>query len=888
MSLAASRRSAIAWRVAPLVALAFMLLAPTGMALPRDDEVEADETRALTEWLSEAGLDGLLATVLEEELRKSPTTSPAASARLAEAYLRLLRFASDEDRLADLRTRILKFVAKERHPDEVRLRLALARADYRLAQRDLEALRQGATDPALRVTAAAALERARAPLAQYITLLAQRIDEDRRLAAGADDAQRQLALEQQDTHLQQLLEAKFLRNWCDYWELWLTRRNGPGAGPKPGVREEMTLDLLRAWAEILETGMPFPEPVHTSVDLRGEEYYAQSILGMALTKALKGPMAIADGWFDLLASEGLWSGLADHASWRLHALIDCGDVAAARDLLASVSPPIAPDTAVGSAIRAVAESSATPEAISLAQLALEQAASAGNLAAARRLGRAVPILAEGDTFTASLLRGIEQYEAGRRAADASAAKLAFDRAASELTRAAALGPTIGRTVAAVEELLAWSLLGAARHCDASDAFEAAALTRTGTQSDEAMWMALRSADLGSCPSKERAQGRRSAELASLYLKTFPEGNHAEGAMAILANAADAQLDGAFVDLIVRAALRDGAEPSVREAAATLLYRRFRAARDDLRHDEALRLLSIPTPPPSAWKSGTIDLTVRQQLEAALDPAVRRLDDGRRLLALIASVYPPMVEPQSMRSELALRRLSLAIEERNLEQVLASLAAVRAINDPEWRPVAEGLFIAGMERMTTEGQLSAGDPQLVAAAVTQARRSLRDSARRLADKARADAANIALGRALIEEARVMRAGASPGDAARTAEAAKLDREAMSIAEEVLAHRLDDATAVSLKADAALACGDFDSAYDALARLVGGLPDRSDEWFIRKADLCEVLARTDPEAARKALAQHAVLIPDWGPGAGGARLRLLAQQMGIAPPVKGVPK
>ena len=290
-----------------MVALAFMLLSPTAMALPRDDEVEADETRALTEWLSEAGLDGLLATVLEEELRKSPTTSPAVSARLAEAYLRLLRLASDEDRLADLRTRILKFVAKERHPDEVRLRLALARADYRLAQRDLEALRQGATDPTLRTSAAEALERARAPLAQYITLLAQRIDEDRRLAAGADDAQRQLALEQQDTHLQQLLEAKFLRNWCDYWELWLSRRTASGAGPKPGVREEMTLDLLRAWAEILETGMPFPEPIHTSVDLRGEEYYAQSILGMALTKALKGPMAIADGWFDLLASEGIWS-----------------------------------------------------------------------------------------------------------------------------------------------------------------------------------------------------------------------------------------------------------------------------------------------------------------------------------------------------------------------------------------------------------------------------------------------------------------------------------------------------------------------------------------------------------------------------------------------------
>ncbi|MSR28888.1 MAG: hypothetical protein EXS03_04830 [Phycisphaerales bacterium] len=869
------------WHLAVCAAVCVSACLVTPSVRAADDAAEADDTRALTEWLSQAGLDGLLAAVLEEEVRKAPSTNASSIARLSEAYIRLLRTASDEDRLADLRNRVLRFLSRERHPDEIQLRLAVAHADYRLALRDIEQLRRGHSDHQLASRATAALARASDPLREDIALLRSRIDEDRRLAAGADDAQRQGVLELEEQHQQQLLEAKFLRSWCAYWALWISRPSAGVVKPKSAIRDELVLDALRQWAEILETGIPFPEPVHASIDLRGEEYYAQSILGMALTKALKGPMALADGWFELLDSDGIWSGLRDHGGWLYQALVDTGEYQRAGALLSDTTREVDPDEAVGGAVRAFVESAGSPEAGELARHALAHAAGAGDLAAVRRIGGAVPQLSVGDGFEACLVRGIEQYEMARTNGVAASARSAFTLATTELAKAAALAPSLSKAAAGVEELLAWSQLGAGQHCDAAESFENASVKRSGNQADESLWMALRMAELGKCPAKDSSDGSRSAEIAARYLQSYPAGNHTEAAMATLARSPGAHLDGTFVDALLSHARRDDAVAEVREAAATLLYRRFRAASAHLRREEALRLLSIPAPPAARWVRGGIDLVVRQQLEAALDPAVRQLSDGRRLLGEIGSVYARMQEPQGYRAEIAVRRLSLALEERDISCALESLTDLRAVADPLWRPVGEALFVVGIERMEQEGALRGVDAGLVARAISHSRRSLRDAALRTADTSRADSASIALGRALIEEARAIRGAIAADDASARDQASALDREALAIAAEVLAHREDNAHAVALKADAAMACGEFDVAYGALIRLVGGLPERSDEWFSRKADLCELLARTDPVEARGVLAQHAVLVPEWGPGAGGQRLRALAQRLGIVP-------
>ena len=851
-----------------------------------DDEVaRAEESRVLTEWLTQAGLDGLLAAALEEDTRQSPTTNPAAMARLSEAYERMLATASDEEKLADLRERVLRFLGRGQHADEIDLRLAMARAEYRLALKEIDKVRAGDRGSEAGARAWALLARARDPLGHFVTRLRGLIDEDRRLATGADDAQRQESAVRVDQHEQQLLEVRFLRNWCDYWNLWLTRKGGPCPAAKPALRDAMLQDALTQWAEILETGLPFPEPGDTSVDLRAEEYYAHSILGMALTKALTGSFALASGWFDLLDTDEVWSGLREHAAWRYGALIDAEDYEAAQKALMDPSCTLRATDAVGGGIRAAVQSKDAPGAMALAQSALEYAAARGELHAVRLAAVAIPSLAEGDSFTAHLCRGIEAYEQGRSAGDAVRARPFLVTATRELSAAAATAEPGSRVLGALAELLAWSQLGSLQHCDAADSFEAAAASRAGVRADEALWMALRSADLGACPSKEHHGELRRTELARRYLREYPEGLHADAALAVLARAPDAYRDGALVDSIVRLMGGDSHSVALREEAATLLYKRFRGATGEARRNEALRLLGITRLPAAKWPAGGMDLVVRQQLEAALDPAVRDLDTARALLAEVATRYPRLQEPSDLRSELAVRRLSLAIEAREVVEAMQALDDVRSLGDPTWRPIGEALFVAGVQRMDAEGSIPEGGGANLARALTAARRCLRDAAQRGGDAARADGATIALGRALLNEARARRAGPGAADEPSREVATALDTEALNLAKEVLAHRPDDASAISLTADAAMALGQFDDAFAALARLVGGLPERSDEWFMRKADMCELLARTDPVEARRVLEQHAVLVPEWGPGLGGARLKALAQRLAVGRGIQG---
>ena len=846
-----------------------------------DEHARAEEARALTEWLTQAGLDGLLAVALEEELRQAPRSSPATVARLAEAYVRMLAVASDQEQLDDLRARIAKFLSREGRADEMELRIALSRAQYRIAIREIDRVRGGDRGSEAAARASALLAQAREPLAQYITTLESRVDDERRLATGADEAQRQESELRRERYEQQLVQARFLRNWCDYWDLWLTRPGGPCAERKPALREAMLQEEIRQWSEILETGLPYPEPEHASVDLRSEEYYAQSILGMALTKALKGPFAISEGWFDLLAQEGSWSGLRDCAQWKYGARIDAGEYEAAQAMLSDPACTLRPIDAVGGALRAAVQSRDADGAVALARRALEYAAEHGDVASANRVASGLPVLAEGDSFVAHLCRGIAAYERGRAAAERGKAREAFASAATELAVAAQLAVAGSKALPAISEFLAWSQLGAQQYCDAADSFEAAAAARSGARADEALWMALRSADLGGCPSKERPGEHRCNELAARYLRENPEGSHAAEALAILARAPDAFRDGQLVESVLRLAASESERSPLRETAATLVYRRFRSASGDDRRVEAMRLLALPTIPASAWPAGTISLVVRQQLEAALDPSVRALDEARRLLAEVATRYARRDEPPETRSEIAVRRLNLALEERNITASLRALDDVRELGDATWRSVAESLFVAGVQRMDAEGSLPKDGDPAISHALSLAKRALREAAQRQGDASRADAASIALGRALLEEARTLRAAAGAGDAAARDAAAALDGEALALAAETLAHRPDDASAISLQADAAMALGKFDEAFAALARLVGGLPERSDEWFTRKADLCELLARTDPSEARRALAQHAVLVPEWGPGGGGARLKALAERLGVLP-------
>lgn len=847
-----------------------------------DDTDRADETSALTAWLSQAGLDEILAVVLDEQVRKSTASSPSAIARLSDAYIRLVDRATDEEKVSDLRARIGQLLKRESVPDQAKLRLALGRAEYRMSLKGIERLRQGQVDKDDRARTVASLLHALESLDQLAGELAQSIEKGRLLVAGADEQQRISVGAQVDESSDLLLTTKFIRALCRYWLLWIDRPIANSIRDPSTPWMQRATALVSSWSELLETGKALPEPVDCSIDLLCEEYYAQSILGMAMTKALQSDFEVAEVWFDLLKQRGVWEGLADYSSWYLQALVDTGSYSRATAFLREMGNRLNCPAVVGAAVRAVEESSGSAEAIEFARDALLIAALQGDFGSVRRIAQRVPALTVGSKFSACLARGIQEYDRGRAATDATVRRSALDTASRELALAVENSPPDHQTSASILELLAWSQLGADHRCEASASFVAASNQLSGNRADEALWMAVESATAGTCIVEGDGRPQK-FDLAREYLLRFESGSHATSAATILGEAPGAERDSGLVDRLLRDTLREGDRSSTRQTVGSLLYRRFRSAQAEDRRVEAMRLLSIPPAPIQVWPTGSVDIVVRQQLEASLDPAVHSVDHAIRLLELVATKYRIAEEPIEIRSEIAVRRLALAFARRDFVAGIDAIGTIRAIADLQWRPVAEGLFVRGMESMIASGQLT---PQQVASGrwvIVGSRRALRDAARKSGDTQRAAAAEIQLGLALLSSARSIRALDALGESApRGADAQLMSKEALTIARELLANRPDDAQAYTLMADAAMASGDFDAAFEALSRLVGALPVRSDEWFGRKADLCELMVKSNPDEVRKILAQHLVLIPDWGPGAGGERLKALAIRLGVAVP------
>lgn len=845
-----------------------------------DDVIELDENRALTEWLSQAQLVELLVTVLEQQVRRSTDADPNAVARLADAYLSLIGSAQDEERITDLRARVLKFVEREGSAHEVPLRLALSRADYRLALKAIDRMRGGELDRPVIEAASLSLARARDPLDQFAQLLANRIGEARARAAGADDVQRRLSMEEVDKTTQQLLEARFLKAWCAYWTLWISRQTtGPGRLSEEKRQAEGSA-VIRLLAELLETGIPYPEPEHVSVDLSGEEYYANSILAMALAKSLVASMEVADPWFDLLDGDGIWPGVKEHGSWYLQALVDTGNYQRALAFIEQTPRPVSTSDAVGAACRGVVESRASEDAMKLAAGASAIAATEGDLVALRRLVRRVPALLQGNAFSASLARGVEAYEQGRALKSGDKATALFDSAIKDLSRARELAPENSKALSACSDLLGWALLGAGKYCDASEEFVQCAGMRTGVQAEEDLWMAVRAAQAGACLGEDATRGGRAMEIAGSYLTKYPQGIHCADAMATFAKSPEAFRDAALVRLLYANALKDGASAQQREAAALLIYRRFRAASGDARREEAMRLLAIGSVDATKWAPGTIDTVLRQQLEAALDGEVRRVDLGSALLGIVESRYAAGAEPSEFRAEMGVRRLALAVLQGRPIDAVNALEVVRATGDNKWRPIAQAMFVAGADAMIQSGKIDALGAQSLMLSLVEARRAQSVAARASGDPVSADRAVIELGESLLRAASSVRVARASSDWNERAGA--MDREALAIAEEVLAHRPDDVLATELMADAAMGCGNTSKAIEALIRLVAGLAPASPAWFERKADLCEVLAASDPIEAKKVLEQHVVLFPEWGASDGAVRMKALAAKLGVRTP------
>ena len=825
--------------------------------------IEEDEARALADLLERAGLDDLFAMRLEEELARA--ASPVGASRLCDVLERLFASAESAQRVADLRVRVEHLVARDRLPCVSALRLSAARAEYRLAGAWIAAIRRGDAQAlegsgvrdaasAMLLQCAGSLERLEQSLAAELTQLRMR-------AGGSDEVARTEALAVSDLVAAQLLEARYLRAWSQYGLLWMSRHDAD-----PARVAAQADQLVPTWAALLETGKAFPSPEDVSVDLRGEEYYASSILGLAVTKALAAGMPAAEPWFALLREPGVWSGtVAIEPSMRLEAAVDCGAFAPAAEQLRDATASLSDESIAGCALRAVREArgQSSADAVTFARACFETLVARGSLSAAQKLAARVPALARGDGFAPRLAAALAVVVRAKSIDDKDRARPVWEEASRALSTAlSAHDAAESASAPAVRALRGLVLASAGDPCQASRELVAASAQLAGDRAEEAAWLAARLADEGRCVHEGVPVSR---DLWVDYLRRFPDGAHANGAMVAIARF-DEVLDPALAERLLAVPADDPVSADAARAAARIYYRLARSAVGDARADPVRRLFLISPSAAASWPPGWIDPIARQQLECALDPGASRTELARGLLAEIASRYPAGEEPEAYRSELATRRLELALIDRRYGDASVELERVRTAGDRAWVTRADALFARDVEAMLAAEPAADGSDAArrsdAARALVAARRGVLETARREGNPDRADAASVALARALLAV-----------DA--TANAA----EAAALARDVLVRRPTHRASLEVAADAAIAAGQARVARDALVTLLSVLAPTSIERARRQCQLVEILAVNDPAEARKVLAQHQVFDPTWGPAPWGERLRSIAKSLGM---------
>jgi hypothetical protein len=824
--------------------------------------VEEDEGRALADFLERAGLDDLFALRLEEELARA--ANPSGAGRLCEVLERLFSAAGDAQRVSELRVRVEYLVARDRIPCVSSLRLAAARAEYRLAAQAIALMRRSddaAQGDGAREDVPAALARCGESLGKLEQSLSAELTQLRMKAGGSDEVARTEALAVSELVAAQLLEARYLRAWSRLGQLWVSRTGSDRA------RVSADADaLVSVWAALLETGKSFPSPEDVSVDLRGEEYYASSILGMAMTKALSSGLPAAMPWFELLREPGVWPGTAAlEPAMRLEAAVDCGAYDAASAQLSSPGNGPAEDVIAGCALRAVREArgDAAPAAASFARACFESLVARGALGAAQRLASRVPALARGDGFAPRLAAALAVVVRARGIEDRDRARPVWEEAARALSTALASPDAASSPSApAVRALRGWALSSAGDACQASQELADASLNLDGARAEEAAWLAARLSEEGRCLVAGVPVSR---QRWMEYLQRFPDGAHANAAMVALARF-DEVLDPVLAERLLAVPPDDPVSAEAARAAARIYYRLARSAVGTARADPARRLFLIAPSAASAWPAGWIDPVARQQLEFALEPSTARIELARGLIAEIASRYPPGTEPETYRAELATRRLELALLDRSFADAAMELDRVRATGDRAWLNRADALFARDVEAMLAATPAPDGSDAKVrseaAQSLVSARRGVLETARRDGNPERADAAAIGLARALL-----------------VADARTNANEAATLARNVLVRKPSHRPSLEVVADSAIASGQARAARDALVTLLAVLAPTSVERARRQCQLVEILAVNDPDEARRVLAQQQVFDPTWGPSPWGERMRGIARSLGM---------
>lgn len=852
-----------------------LLVAMIGLSGPvRADEVEA--------YLERLGLDALLVLHLEDRLVDAPPERvDRIAARIGDLYADLLDRSDDPALQARYAARLEALLAGPLQRSGPELRIPLLRIRFRVAEEIAERERMDLCTAEERTDAIRNLRDLERELTAIEPALAARVESQlNRLArSGISDA---ITLEAEAGRLQgRLRQAMFLAAWTQYH---LARLEG---------RAQDAQSAERRFARLLDVDERQPVPEQVSRVLRGEESFARTILGMALTKTLTASAATALAWVELLVVEETWAPLRGQAAaWRIVVLLECREFdEAEREIRREqasdrVVAPMILRLAASRGLRAEASAAATR----LLGTALASLAHDGEFAIlhglARRYGTGrLAIGGFAGPYVLGSLAARRGDEAAESGSDAEA-RAAREEARARLTEALAHADAVRFPDAALDgrRLLGWVHYALGRYDAAVEQFLEVASLDQGERGRESLWMAVVSAEQVLLASGSEDARSAFDHLAERFVARYPDDSRAVTAMMRRAVHAPVPSESLARELLAVDENHPASAASQRTAADILftLMRREEDAAERARLADRFLQVAQPlflrdaarTHPEDGPRVEALAALGLRLLEVTLSSDVRRLPEARAVLAAMeAHVADGTGARRAWADELVYRRIRERLWSGAFNEALA-MADRMAVDDPEsrWAAASDRLLFMEAERAWREQRDD--DDRMYAVVVA------RSGDRLAAIIGREDPTlerpdNLAI-RTRAAEAWLELFLHRDDDGSRA--------RAKALFEELL--QLHPRSRPLLRGMALVEerGGDPARALALWHTLLTALPDGSDDWFEARTHHLEVLARIDPGRAARSMAQHVAFHPEYGPEPWRARLLHLAATL---PPVDGAP-
>lgn len=879
-------------RATALAALVVLAAGPSqlGAGTPRPTLAQAapgDADDALSQYLERHRLKRLLAEHLEREL--AAATSPEERARLverlADVYPDLLVAEEDPARRDELVSRSTAFLERESPKQGDALRLALLRARYRAASRVAEDHRSALVEPERIADAMASLEGVERELAEVRRRFELRLRDLEKRGERTDGLEGERVQDRADTVRGQVQESYGLEAWSRYYRSILADDPRLAGSAQP------------IFAKLLETGKEYPTPEDVSLDLRSNDFFANTILGMALSLSRTEGFVSVMSWLSLLDVPQVGEAMRRQLpAWKLVVAIECGEWSAAREVVKAF-PADAPSAWLRvAAVGGLRRGKGARDATVLASEAITSLAARRELGQIADLARRFGEEAIGQRgFASRYVRGVLAYEAARKDNEekrVAEARSGFEGAA-KLLESALREPDLSEfaeAATACRSLAGWSRYERGEFAEAKVLFAAAVESSEG-RDEEAEWMALVCVEKLAASQAEGSERRAAlAQELRQRVDAFIGHHPASSRMPQVLLRRTTLVETPQREDLERLLTGSGASEEVRRQAVGSYYRLFRASSGAERASVGRRFLDLtksmsPVPRQSGSAEGSFDglpgasLTVaRQVLDVALSADIADVTYAGAVLSKIDELAnAKRLDVAGVAIELTVRRIQHDLASDRLVKALERLTGLEAINDDEGRRALDIArrhvfrFASGHVRAGTRTPNS-DRGAVVDAAIRSGERILEVAAKAAGsvEAALADGANDSMAMTTLQ---AMAEAAVAGGHKEIAE------RGLTLAKSLLGKRPKDPIVLEHVATLATVTGDNERALDSLRQLIAGSSERSDRWFRAKVMFLELLAKIDTTRARAVFAQHRQLHPDLGPEPWRGRLRELERSLGV---------